>query len=185
MAKFSAYMRGEKGTAAGIGQPKVSSVSISHTTSATVSISTYGPNDAKTFDFNFGIPVGVPADFDEPTATAIPIASNLLPDVTITTSGPATKKKFDFEFKIPAANNAAGYKYIEFTTDVGTGYIWNGTILKISRTAEMYAPIAIYKKDNSNNNYITVAGDFIIDDSYISYQTDEKFSGRVYCVSIG
>jgi len=194
MAKFSAYMRGEgtlgpTGDPAGFGTPLVSTTSLLNSRDATVSITTISnsPDTAKVFKFDFGIPKG--ADFDKPEANATQVSSNLPPKVSITSSGPVYNKKFTFDFEIPAGINSTGYKQINFTTSNGTGYSWSGTTLQINRTMSgnngytNIIPITIYKE--VNNTYKAIAADFILETNYIKYVADEKFSGSIYCMTMG
>jgi hypothetical protein len=195
MAKFTAYMRGEgvlgpTGNPAGFGTPIVSTTSLLDSRDATVSITTISnsPDTAKVFKFDFGIPKG--ADFDKPVANVTQVASNAPANVSVTSSGPVYNKKFTFNFEIPAGISNAGYKQINFTTTSnGTGYSWNGTILQINRTlsgSSGYSniiPITIYKQ--VGNDYKAIAAEFTLNNTYIYYKADEKFTGVIYCMAAG
>lgn len=184
MSKFSAYMRGEQGTAAGFGSISVSATTVSHTTPISISASTSGPNSQKNLNFNFKIPAGIPGGFDTPSATTKSIASNQAPKVTITSSGPDSKKKFNFTFEIPSATGGGGYNLIQFTTaSSGTGFSWSGNTLRITRGNEKYIPIIIYK--TSNNKIQSIAATFRIDNTYIYYDADAKFTGQIFVLKIG
>ena len=183
MSKFSAFMRGEQGTAAGFGTISVSATTVSYTTPINVSVSTDGPNNEKNFNFDFKIPAGVPGGFDTPSATSESIPSNQAPGVTITSSGPDSKKKFNFAFKIPVGATG-GYNLIQFSTaSSGTGFKWNGNTLCINRENEKYIPIIIYK--TTNNKIQSIAATFRIDDTYIYYDADAKFAGQIFVLRIG
>lgn len=184
MSKFSAFMRGEQGTAAGFGSISVSATTVSYTTPINISASTSGPNNQKNLFFDFEIPAGMPGGFDIPSATTKSIASNQAPKVTIISSGPDSKKKFDFTFEIPSAAGGGGYNLIQFTTEQsGIGFNWSGNTLRIIRGNEQYIPLFIYKI--TDNKIESIAATFKIDDTYIYYEADAKFIGQIFVLKIG
>lgn len=106
--------KGDTGDAAGVSTTiNVSTTTLSYTSNAFVSITTdpNSPDTSKVFNFNFGIPTGVPAGFSNiQYASASMINSNLPPNVTVTGINESgnDRKQFDFHFDIPRGE-AAGF----------------------------------------------------------------------------
>ena len=109
-----------EGILTGLGTPTASATSLPAGSNPTVDMSVSGPDNAKVFDFKFGIPkgatgaAGAAAGFGTPTASATAVAAGGNPTVTVTASGANTSKVFDFKFGIPkgatgAAGAAAGF----------------------------------------------------------------------------
>ena len=109
-----------EGILTGLGTPTASATSLPAGSNPTVDMSVSGPDNAKVFDFKFGIPkgatgaAGAAAGFGTPTASATAVAAGGNPTVTVTASGTNTSKVFDFKFGIPkgatgAAGAAAGF----------------------------------------------------------------------------
>ena len=174
--KFNFSFGIPKGVPAGYGSITTTVTTLASNKQATATITTNGPETAKNFTFNFGIPVGIPAGFAVPGVSVTTLAAENNPTISISTSGPETAKKFTFNFGIPAAKN--GYHYINFTTNNGNGYNWEGNISKISRTNKLYVPISIYKITSNGNKEI--AADFVMTKNDISYKADSKFNGVIY-----
>lgn len=59
-------LKGDQGTAAGFGAPTAAAVTLSPDASATVTVAASGPDTAKVFDFNLGIPKGDKGDQGDP-----------------------------------------------------------------------------------------------------------------------
>ncbi len=105
---------GVDGAAAGFGTPTATATTLASGSAATATVTATGPDTAKIFSFEFGIPQGAvgptgpagadgaAAGFGEPTATIDELAVGAEPTVTVTASGPATAQVFDFAFGIPA-----------------------------------------------------------------------------------
>lgn len=106
--------KGDTGDAAGVSTTiNVSTTTLSYTSNAFVSITTdpNSPDTSKVFNFNFGIPTGVPAGFSNiQYASASMIDSNLPPNVTVTGINESgnDRKQFNFHFDIPKGE-AAGF----------------------------------------------------------------------------
>ena len=125
-----------EGILTGLGTPTASASSLPAGSNPTVDMSVSGPDDAKVFNFQFGIPKGDKGDtgatgatgpagkdgaqgatgptgpaagFGTPTASATAVAAGGNPTVTVTASGANTSKVFDFKFGIPrGATGATG-----------------------------------------------------------------------------
>ena len=122
-----------EGILTGLGTPTASASSLPAGSNPTVDMSVSGPDDAKVFNFQFGIPkgdtgatgatgpagkdgaqgatgpTGPAAGFGTPTASATAVAAGGNPTVTVTASGANTSKVFDFKFGIPrGATGATG-----------------------------------------------------------------------------
>ncbi|WP_418683840.1 hypothetical protein [Alistipes putredinis] len=101
-----------EGILTGLGTPTASATSLPAGSNPTVDMSVSGPDNAKVFDFKFGIPkgatgaAGAAAGFGTPTASATAVAAGGNPTVTVTASGANTSTVFDFKFGIP--RGAAG-----------------------------------------------------------------------------
>jgi hypothetical protein len=117
-----------EGILTGLGTPTASASSLPAGSNPTVDMSVSGPDDAKVFNFQFGIPKGDKGDtgatgatgpagkdgaqgatgptgpaagFGTPTASATAVAAGGNPTVTVTASGANTAKVFNFQFGIP------------------------------------------------------------------------------------
>ena len=117
-----------EGILTGLGTPTASASSLPVGSNPTVDMSVSGPDDAKVFNFQFGIPKGDKGDtgatgatgpagkdgaqgatgptgpaagFGTPTASATAVAAGGNPTVTVTASGANTAKVFNFQFGIP------------------------------------------------------------------------------------
>jgi hypothetical protein len=125
-----------EGILTGLGTPTASASSLPAGSNPTVDMSVSGPDDAKVFNFQFGIPKGDKGDtgatgatgpagkdgaqgatgptgpaagFGTPTASATAVAAGGNPTVTVTASGANTAKVFNFKFGIPrGATGATG-----------------------------------------------------------------------------
>ena len=116
-----------EGILTGLGTPTASATSLPAGSNPTVDMSVSGPDNAKVFDFKFGIPkgatgaVGAAAGFGTPTASATAVAAGGNPTVTVTASGANTSKVFDFKFGIPrGAAGADGVVKKVTTTNLNT-----------------------------------------------------------------
>lgn len=123
--------QGPTGAAAGFGTPTASVSSLEPGSNPTVSINPSGPNTAKIFAFNFGIPKGekgdqgiqgpagqdgakgdqgdpgVAAGFGVPTASATTLEPGQNATVSVKASGSNTAKVFAFTFGIPKGEKGA------------------------------------------------------------------------------
>ena len=147
--------QGQTGTAAGFGTPTASASSLEPGSNPTVSVNPSGPNTAKIFAFNFGIPKGekgdqgiqgpagqdgakgdqgdpgTPAGFGTPTATASVLDAGATPTVSVSPSGPDTAKVFAFNFGIPKGEKGdTGPNSLSSSTTV-TGFT-NGYALYVN-----------------------------------------------------
>ena len=116
-----------EGILTGLGTPTASATSLPAGSNPTVDMSVSGPDNAKVFDFKFGIPkgatgaAGAAAGFGTPTASATAVAAGGNPTVTVTASGANTSKVFDFKFGIPrGAAGADGVVKKVTTTNLNT-----------------------------------------------------------------
>ena len=123
-----------EGILTGLGTPTASASSLPVGSNPTVDMSVSGPDDAKVFNFQFGIPKGDKGDtgatgatgpagkdgaqgatgptgpaagFGTPTASATAVAAGGNPTVTVTASGANTAKVFNFQFGIPKGDKGA------------------------------------------------------------------------------
>ena len=120
--------------------PSISTKRISYTTAPTASITTSGPYYNKKFEFNFGIPEGVPGGFStyQPTTASI-LGWSEDPTVLITPieSTPSDSKSFQFDFGIPEGR-AGGFSANQHVTvsTLDTGAIATVDITPVTTSPE-------------------------------------------------
>ena len=148
------------------------------------------PDYAKKFNFEFGIPNGVPGGFGNISVSTQQVDPATPASVSITTSGPEFAKNFDFLFKIPQGKNASSaggvagvYVKRTFTStniDSTSTLYWNNNILYIKNPKNNTIPICIINNQNQN-----IASTFKIDkeNENILYYSDSSFDGSVYLIA--
>lgn len=95
--------KGNTGDAAGFGQPSATATLLS-IGGPTVGVTATGSAQAKIFNFDFGIPAGLPAGFSSEmnvSATTLSASEAAWASVSVDPSSPDTAKKFTFNFGIP------------------------------------------------------------------------------------
>lgn len=97
--------QGEQGITGSFGTPTGTAEILPSGSNPTVTVSASGPDTAKVFNFDFGIPAG-PKGFTEASATATPLAAGSNPSATaeLVTEGGVTT--LAFEFGIPSADGS-------------------------------------------------------------------------------
>lgn len=96
--------KGSQGNPGGFGTPQASATTLSEGQPATVNITSSGPDSAKIFNFEFGLPrgeTGTAAGFGTPTASVTSLPSESSPTASVSASGSDTSKIFAFNFGIP------------------------------------------------------------------------------------
>lgn len=103
--------QGEQGITGSFGTPTGSAEVLPSGSDPTVTVSASGPDTAKVFNFEFGIPAG-PVGYDDVAASATPLSAGSTPtaEAELVESGGQTV--LSFEFGIPAADGS-GIKSID------------------------------------------------------------------------
>lgn len=109
--------KGDTGAAAGFGEPTAKASRVGTSEDPTVKVTASGPDTAKVFAFEFGIPQGLPgqngkdgaaARFGEITAEAETLEAGSAATATVTASGEDTAKSLAFKFGIPRGAKGSG-----------------------------------------------------------------------------
>ena len=115
--------KGDTGDAAGFGEPTAKASRVGTSEDPTVKVTASGPDTAKVFAFEFGIPQGLPgqdgqngkdgkdgaaAGFGEITAEAETLEAGSAATATVTASGEDTAKSLAFKFGIPKGAKGSG-----------------------------------------------------------------------------
>ena len=115
--------KGDTGDAAGFGEPTAKASRVGTSEDPTVKVTASGPDTAKVFAFEFGIPQGLPgqdgqngkdgkdgaaAGFGEITAEAETLEAGSEATATVTASGEDTAKSLAFKFGIPKGAKGSG-----------------------------------------------------------------------------
>lgn len=112
--------KGDTGDAAGFGEPTAKASRVGTSEDPTVKVTASGPDTAKVFAFEFGIPQGLPgqngqngkdgaaAGFGEITAEAETLEAGSEATATVTASGEDTAKSLAFRFGIPRGAKGSG-----------------------------------------------------------------------------
>ena len=95
--------KGDKGDTGSFGEPTATASGLEYGQDPTVSVTASGPDTAKVFSFEFGLPAG-PLPFVDVSATASSLQPNTEPSVTAELVGAGTSKVLSFDFGIPAAD---------------------------------------------------------------------------------
>ena len=104
---------GEQGQTGSFGAPVASASILPTGSDPTVSITTSGPDTAKIFDFEFGIPAG-PVGYDDVAATATSLSVGASPIATASLVASGSNTIMQFQFGIPAADGT-GIQYVDGT----------------------------------------------------------------------
>ena len=109
----------EKGDTGGFGTPTASASALSAGQTPTVKITSSGPNTAKIFDFEFGIPAGPtgPIGFHTISAGASALPVGAEPSVSATRTEDGGNINLDFQFGIPAAEGQGAISVDNITID--------------------------------------------------------------------
>ena len=109
----------EKGDTGGFGTPTASASALSAGQTPTVKITSSGPNTAKIFDFEFGIPAGPtgPIGFHTISASASALSVGAEPSVSATRTEDGGNINLDFQFGIPAAEGQGAISVDNITLD--------------------------------------------------------------------
>lgn len=111
-----------KGDTGSFGAPTASAHGLTYGEDPTVVITATGPDDAKIFDFNFGLPAG-PVGFDEVAASASALPAGSSPSATAQLVSSGNDTTLQFTFGIPSADGS-GAQAVDGVTpslDVTTG----------------------------------------------------------------
>lgn len=159
---------GPQGITGSFGTPTATATELESGSSPTVNVVASGPDTAKVFNFEFGIPAG-PKGFSNTSATATAIAAGSTPTVSaeLVTSGDTTT--LEFEFGIPAADGT-GIKSID--TDIRADGSGNAalTAVRYGSSQSLNSAQQLQARANINaqiaDNYIVsppsrVAGQFL------------------------
>lgn len=140
-------LTGPQGTSAGFGTPTASATSV--TGKPTVNITTSGPDTAKVFNFEFGIPGGT-------TPTTTKFIFNAVPtETTTTTSDIGNKLGFSYKNQV-SANGSLGYSSRKAFFKLNYGFSFLGSI---GSSSCGYANGACYGTlDCGGDGYIFIVG---------------------------
>ena len=118
--------KGNTGDTGSFGTPTASAYSLVTGSEPTVVVTASGPDTAKVFDFQFGIPAG-PVGFDavQASATSLPASASATVEASISKVGDVTT--LEFEFGIPAADGS-GAKSVDGIQADAQGNITVGAI---------------------------------------------------------
>lgn len=109
------------GLPAGFDTPTAQAEALPEGQEPTVSVTASGPDTAKMFAFQFGIPkgdTGEAAGFGTPTATTETLPPDQDATVNVTATGPNTAKVFDFRFGIPKGDTGENAEIVNVTASV-------------------------------------------------------------------
>lgn len=164
---------GPQGITGSFGTPTATATELASGSSPTVEVTASGPDTAKVFAFEFGIPAG-PKGFQETSATATALAagSNPTASAELVTSGNTTT--LEFEFGIPAADGS-GIKSVDGVTADAAGEatltaVRYGTSQSLSNAQKTQARTNIGAQE---------AGSYIDDPATKDYGTFLQYAGNV------
>lgn len=148
---------GPQGITGSFGTPTATATELESGSSPTVNVVASGPDTAKVFNFEFGIPAG-PKGFSNTSATARSIAAGSTPTASaeLVTSGDTTT--LEFEFGIPAADGT-GIKSID--TDIRADGSGNAALTAVRYGSSQSLNSAQQLQARTNIN-AQIAGNYII-----------------------
>ena len=103
--------KGDQGITGSFGTPTGSAEVLPSGSDPTITVSATGPDTAKVFNFEFGIPAG-PVGYDDVAASATPLSAGSNPTATADLVESGGQTVLSFEFGIPAADGS-GIKSID------------------------------------------------------------------------
>ena len=162
---------GPQGITGSFGTPVASAEILPSGSQPTIQVSAEGPDTAKIFNFDFGIPAG-PVGYDdvEARATALSAGSTPTAEAELVTSGGTTTLQFNFG--IPAADGS-GIKTIDGVSPDATGAATLGAV-RYSASQDLSNAQKLIARQNINAQ---VAGQYINDPSQKDYGTFLQFAG--------
>ena len=163
----------KQGNTGGFGTPIASASSLATGTPPTVTVTASGPDTAKIFDFNFGIPAGPtgPVGFDTVSASASIVATTSPATVTVTKASVGSKINLDFNFGIPAADGTGVAKV--------DGYGPTGTSRNVILNAVSYGEnqeLNGGQQKNARENINALSAGLTINSQSITNATDTNAS---------
>lgn len=163
---------GPQGITGSFGAPTATATELESGSSPTVNVVASGPDTAKIFNFEFGIPAG-PKGFSNTSATARAIAAGSTPTASaeLVTSGDTTT--LEFEFGIPAADGT-GIKSIDGDVQADTS---GNAILNAVRYSSQSLNPAQQLQARTNIN-AQVVGNYIISPEAKTVNQFLKYAGN-------
>lgn len=164
--------QGIQGYTGSFGTPSASASILPTGSDPTATVVASGPDTAKVFAFNFGIPAG-PLGFTEVAADASAISAGAQPVATASLVG-NDEKTLSFHFGIPAADGE-GVKKVDNIGPSAGGNVELGAV-SYSMAQELSIGQKIQARDNIGAQ---VSGNYVTDPSLKSYGEFLQYGGNV------
>lgn len=164
---------GPQGITGSFGTPIATATQLESGSSPTVNVVASGPDTAKVFNFEFGIPAG-PKGFSNTSATASTIAAGSTPTASaeLVTSGDITT--LEFEFGIPAADGT-GIKSIDNDVRADTSGNAALTAVRYGSSQSLNSAQQLQARTNINAQ---IAGNYIISPEAKTVNYFLKYAGN-------
>lgn len=166
---------GPQGVTGSFGTPTATATELESGSPPTVNVVASGPDTAKVFNFEFGIPAG-PKGFSNTSATASAIAAGSTPTASaeLVTSGDITT--LEFEFGIPAADGT-GIKSID--GDVRADTSGNAALTAVRYGVDQSSLLSDAQKLIARTNInAQIAGNYVISPEVKTVNQFLKYAGN-------
>ena len=169
--------KGGRGDTGSFGQPTATAHGLDYGAEPTVQITATGPDDAKIFAFDFGLPAG-PLAFDEVSAHASSIEAGVeaTASASLVESGEVTTLQFNFGIPGAAGNGAQSVDGVVPALDTSSGL--QNVNLNAVRTIENQG-LSVQQKINARANIdAQIAGNYIVSPSTKTQNYFLKYAGN-------